>query len=84
MKTNKIIFLAILIITTMSCDNKVSLSLPSIFSDQMILQRETEVSFWGKSSPKENIKITCCVSIFFYNKFAIFKNIIKDPIHPVN
>ena len=58
MKINKTIFLAILIIITMSCDNKVSLSLPSIFSDQMILQRETEVSFWGKSSPKENIKIT--------------------------
>ena len=58
MKINKTIFLAILIITTMGCDNKVSLSLPSIFSDQMILQRETEVSFWGKSSPKENIKIT--------------------------
>ena len=56
MKINKTIFLAILIITTMSCDNKFSLSLPSIFSDQMILQRETEVSFWGKSSPNENIK----------------------------
>ena len=58
MKTKKIILMSILVITTICCDNKISLSLPSVFSDQMILQRETEVSFWGKSSPKENIKIT--------------------------
>ena len=58
MKIKKIILMSILIITTICCDNKISLSLPSVFSDQMILQRETEVSFWGKSSPKENIKIT--------------------------
>ena len=54
----KIFSIIILIITTISCDNTINLSLPSVFSDHMILQRETEVSFWGKSSPKENIKIT--------------------------
>ena len=58
MKIKKIILISILTITTICCDNKNSLSLPSVFSDQMILQRETDVSFWGKSSPKENIKIT--------------------------
>ena len=54
----KIISTAILIILTNSCDNKINLSLPSVFSDHMILQRETEVSFWGKSMPNEEIIVT--------------------------
>ena len=31
--------------------------LPSIFSDSMVLQRETAVSLWGKAEPGEKIKI---------------------------
>ena len=41
-----------------SCTTKVgNLALPSVFSNHMVLQRETEVSFWGKSSPNEKIEI---------------------------
>ena len=41
-----------------SCNSRVeNLSLPSVFSDHMVLQRETEVSFWGKSNPNEKIEI---------------------------
>ena len=41
-----------------SCTTKVgNLALPSVFSNNMVLQRETEVSFWGKSSPNEKIEI---------------------------
>ena len=54
----KIIPLAILIIITISCNSTINLSLPSVFSDHMILQRETEVSFWGKSMPNEEILVT--------------------------
>ena len=53
----KVISIAILIILVISCNSKVDLSLPSVFSDQMILQRETEVTFWGKSSSNEKIEI---------------------------
>ena len=57
MKIKKIIYIVFFIITTVSCDSKINLNLPSVFSDFMILQRETEVSFWGKSSPNEKIEI---------------------------
>ena len=53
----KVISIAILIILVISCNSKIDLSLPSVFSDQMILQRETEVTFWGKSSSNEKIQI---------------------------
>ena len=33
------------------------LALPSVFSDHMILQQKTLVSFWGKSKPNDNIQI---------------------------
>ena len=43
----------------LSCNSRdKNLSLPSVFSDHMVLQRETEVSFWGKSCPNEKIEIT--------------------------
>jgi sialate O-acetylesterase len=35
-----------------------SLWLPSIFSDNMVLQQQTEVPFWGKSSPSAKIMIS--------------------------
>jgi len=33
------------------------LELPSVFSDNMILQRETDVYIWGKSYPNENVEV---------------------------
>ena len=33
------------------------LELPSVFSDNMILQRETDVYIWGKSYPKTNVEV---------------------------
>jgi len=41
-----------------SCENqKQNLKLPSIFSDNMVLQQKTNVSFWGFSNSKETITI---------------------------
>jgi sialate O-acetylesterase len=34
------------------------ITLPRIFSNNMILQRESPVPVWGKASPKEKIKVT--------------------------
>ena len=35
----------------LSCDSEQPLSLPSIFSDHMVLQQNSEVEFWGKAKP---------------------------------
>ena len=40
-------------------ENKTRLSLPAVFSDQMVLQQNTDVTFWGKSKPKENVQVIC-------------------------
>jgi len=37
---------------------KANVSLPAIFSDGMVLQRESEVSIWGYANPSEEITIT--------------------------
>ena len=54
LRTN-LIFIVFLFI---SCNSRVeNLFLPSVFSDHMVLQRETEAAFWGQSSPNEKIEI---------------------------
>lgn len=35
-----------------------NITLPTIFSDNMVLQRNSEVKFWGWASPKEEVIIT--------------------------
>ncbi|WP_298141162.1 sialate O-acetylesterase [Flavobacterium sp.] len=35
-----------------------NISLPTIFSDNMVLQRNSEIKIWGWANPKEEIKIT--------------------------
>jgi len=37
---------------------KAELTMPAIFSDNMVLQRETDVAIWGKASPNEKISVT--------------------------
>ena len=50
--------LILIVFLFFSCNSRVeNLALPSVFSDYMVLQRETEVSFWGQSSPNEKIEI---------------------------
>ena len=67
MKIKKIIYIVFFIITTVSCDSKINLNLPSVFSDFMILQRETEVTFWGKSSPNDKIEIKGDLGEIFFD-----------------
>ncbi len=38
-------------------DKKARLSLPAVFSDQMVLQQNTDVTFWGNSNPNEKVQI---------------------------
>ena len=54
---NKITILVV-ITFIISCENqKQDLKLPSIFSDNMVLQQKTNVSFWGTSNSNERITI---------------------------
>ena len=62
MKINfrKIIHLTGLFILTsniLSCDKEQPLSLPPIFSNHMVLQQNSDVEFWGKAKPFDNIII---------------------------
>ena len=55
---NKITILVV-ITFIISCENeKQDLKLPSIFSDNMVLQQKTNVSFWGTSNSNERIIIS--------------------------
>ena len=65
--------LILIVFLFFSCNSRVeNLALPSVFSDYMVLQRETEVSFWGQSSPNDKIEINgSCVkysSLIAYNE----------------
>jgi len=51
--------LILVLFTFMSCgqDKEHELSLPSLFADGMILQRDTLVSIWGKSTPNQLVTL---------------------------
>ncbi len=56
----KIIILFIVLISVIRPEGtgKTSIVMPSIFSDNMVLQRNTEVPFWGKANPGETVSVT--------------------------
>ena len=54
MKNKAFLFLILLSINNVWAN----ISLPNIFSDNMVLQRNSEIKIWGWASPKEEIKIT--------------------------
>ena len=60
--THKIFGLLIVITTIIfSCKSNLQinqeLELPSVFSDNMVLQQDFDTSFWGKSKPGEIITV---------------------------
>jgi len=54
---SRTIFLIVLIFVSCNNIDKVSLSLPPIFSDHMVLQQKEEILFWGNSEPNSKITI---------------------------
>jgi sialate O-acetylesterase len=55
MRTFKIIYISLLLMfTTQSYSN---ISLPAVFSDNMVLQRNAEVKIWGWAKPTEEVKL---------------------------
>lgn len=58
MKIKNILFIIQIIFITSCKQQSYDLKLPSVFSDHMVLQQKTEVSFWGESSLNDKITIT--------------------------
>jgi len=49
----------ILLLLSFACSSAyANVSLPAIFSDNMVLQRETKVRIWGVANPGEKIRLT--------------------------
>ena len=74
------------LIIAMHCSAQITL--PSIFSDNMVLQQKSDVKIWGMSKPEENIKIKTSWSSKVYattadscGKWSIY---IETPRHSVN
>ena len=55
MKNKLIVFVLFLIFSNTASAN---VTLPNIFSDNMVLQRNSEVTFWGFANPQEEVVIT--------------------------
>jgi sialate O-acetylesterase len=55
MKNNIIVFVLFLILSNTAFAN---VTLPNIFSDNMVLQRNSEVTIWGWANPQEEVVIT--------------------------
>ena len=55
MKNNLIASILFLIFLNTAFAN---ITLPNVFSDNMVLQRNTEITIWGRANPKEEVKIT--------------------------
>jgi sialate O-acetylesterase len=55
MKNNSIVFILFLIFSHCAFAN---VTLPNIFSDNMVLQRNAEVTIWGWANPQEEVVIT--------------------------
>jgi sialate O-acetylesterase len=55
MKNNSLFFVLFLIFSNTAFAN---VTLPNVFSDNMVLQRNAEIKLWGWANPKEEVKIT--------------------------
>jgi len=71
----KYIFIIIFIFTgcSIKTDN-IYLKLPSLFSDGVILQRDTTISIWGFSKPNSNINISTSWGVTLKEKSDSFGN----------
>jgi len=51
------IILLLMIVGLFSCQPNKNLVIPSLFSDNMVLQQQTDVAVWGKSTPNKKIEV---------------------------
>lgn len=55
MKSNVLVLTSGLLLASLSCSSEILL--PSVFTDHMVLQRESKVAIWGWADPSETIKV---------------------------
>ena len=53
----KLLGLTVLFIFFVLCPITAKITLPAIFSDNMVLQQNTQVNVWGKAAPSEKITV---------------------------
>ena len=73
-----------LILCTLSINVFGKITLPSIFSNNMVLQQNSEVAFWGWAEPGETIKIVVSWNVqdtitVKANNYSAWKTTIKTP-----
>ncbi|MFO8001064.1 MAG: sialate O-acetylesterase [Marinilabilia sp.] len=51
-------FLAAILFTMIACQNDSQLFLPAVFSDNLVLKQNTEVTIWGKATPGSEVSVT--------------------------
>ena len=54
---NNLRFYLVAVLTVMCCSSRANINLPSFFSDNMVLQRNADVTIWGWSNPGEEITL---------------------------
>ena len=55
--TLKLIAAAALLVTAISCSTPAEVSLPAIFSDHMVLQKDCDANLWGSSAPGAKVSV---------------------------
>lgn len=56
---NRLVFIVVVLTFFQSITVKAQVSFPSFISDNMVLQRESEVPIWGKAKPNLKVYMTC-------------------------
>lgn len=59
MKTQKRMMGTLLILFFVSHALSAKIELPNIFTDNMVLQRQADVTIWGKATPKKEVTVLC-------------------------
>ena len=57
MKTTAQITLALMALLAAACSKPAQVTLPDLFSDHAVIQRDREITLWGSSSPHASVKV---------------------------
>ena len=55
----KFIFLILLVFSSCSVNRETAFKMPQLFSDGMVIQRDTTIAIWGTYFPNRKINISC-------------------------
>lgn len=61
---------AVFLLMALAADLRAEIKLPSIFCDNMVMQRQTQVAIWGKAGKNASVKVTTSWNHKTYNTTA--------------